>query len=122
MLTGGREPTLALARRRRNYLRHLRLWREEGLRRRVHSHRKWAGGPSASEVVANARRCCGPWISSSMPTSKVSPSRSRQLLDEHTGESLQRSITAERVIEEPRRCFAAAGGLSPCCAWTTGQS
>jgi hypothetical protein len=50
------------------------------------------------------------------------------MLDEHTRESLlnivERSITAERLIEELRTCFAAAGEppLLLCCAWTTDRN
>ncbi|MBY0391561.1 MAG: hypothetical protein K2X56_26645 [Mycobacterium pseudokansasii] len=113
MLTGGRDPTLALALRRRNHVRHLRLWQKEGLRRRVHSHREWAGVSSAPEMVANAPKVLWAMDFQFDTTIEGKSVKIASLLDQHTDEALQRSITAERLIEGSAQAFAAAGGLPP---------
>lgn len=91
-----------------------RLWKEEGLQRRVHSPRKRAGMSSAPEVVADAPKVV--WALDFQFDSTIDGKvvKIASMLDEHTRESLlnivERSITAERLIAELRTCFAAAGG------------
>lgn len=65
-------------------------------------------------LASCARRWCGPSISSSIPALTAKRSRSRRCLMSTLDESLlnvvERSITADRLIEELRSCFAVAGG------------
>jgi putative transposase len=92
-----------------------RLWKEEGLQRRVHSPRKRAGQSSwPAEVAADAPKVV--WALDFQFDSTVDGKAIKiaSMVDEHTRESLlnivERSITAERLIEELEKCFAAAGG------------
>ncbi len=105
-----------------------RLWKEEGLRRRVHSPRLRAGMSSLSQVAADTPKVV--WALDFQFDSTINSKAIKiaSMLDEHTRESLlnivERSITAERLIEELRTCFAAAGEppLLLCCAWTTDRN
>jgi putative transposase len=91
-----------------------RLWREEGLQRRVHSPRKRAGVSSVPPVVADAPKVV--WAIDFQFDSTVDGKAIKiaSMVDEHTRESLlnmvERSITAERLVDELERVFAAAGG------------
>jgi putative transposase len=91
-----------------------RLWREEGLLARVHSPRKRAGVSSIRPVEADAPKVV--WAIDFQFDSTVDGKAVKiaSMIDEHTRESLvnivERSITAERLIAELEKCFAAAGG------------
>jgi len=92
-----------------------RLWKQEGLQRRVHSPRKRAGQSSCPpEVAADAPKAV--WAIDFQFDSTIDGKAIKiaSMLDEHTRESLlnlvERSITAERLIDELQRCFTAAGG------------
>ena len=91
-----------------------RLWREEGLQARVHSPRKRAGVSSIRPVEADAPKVV--WAIDFQFDSTVDGKAVKiaSMIDEHTRESLvnivERSITAERLIAELEKCFAAAGG------------
>jgi putative transposase len=91
-----------------------RLWKEEGLQRRVHSPRKRAGMSSVPQVAADAPKVV--WALDFQFDSTIDGKAIKiaSMLDEHTRESqlniVERSITAERLIEELRTCFATAGG------------
>lgn len=92
-----------------------RLWKEEGLQRRVHSPRKRAGQSTwAPEIEADAPKVV--WaldfqFDSTMDGRAV---KIASMIDEHTRESLlnivERSITGDRLVDELERVFAAAGG------------
>ena len=91
-----------------------RLWCEEGLQRRVRSPRKRAGTSTAPEVIADAPKVV--WAIDFQFDSTVDGKAIKiaSMVDEHTRESLlhlvERSITAERLVEELEKVFAAAGG------------
>jgi putative transposase len=91
-----------------------RLWREEGLQVRVASPRKRAGVSSAPVVEANAPKVV--WAIDFQFDSTIDGKAIKiaSMIDEHTRVSLlhlvERSITAERLVEELERVFAAAGG------------
>src|SRR5262245_30364263 len=91
-----------------------RLWREEGLQVRVHSPRKRAGVSSALQVVADAPKVV--WALDFQFDSTIDGKAIKiaSMIDEHTRESLlhlvDRSITAERLVDELEKAFAAAGG------------
>lgn len=92
-----------------------RLWKEEGLQRRVHSPRKRAGQSSCPpEVTADAPKVV--WALDFQFDSTIDGKAIKiaSMLDEHTRESLlnlvERSITADRLIDDLEKCFAAAGG------------
>ena len=92
-----------------------RLWTEEGLQRRVHSPRKRAGQSSwPAEVAADAPKVV--WALDFQFDSTIDGKAIKiaSMLDEHTRESLlnivERSITADRLIEQLHTCFAAASG------------
>ncbi|EUA33473.1 integrase core domain protein [Mycobacterium xenopi 4042] len=92
-----------------------RLWKEEGLQRRVHSPRKRTGQSSwPAEVAADAPKVV--WAIDFQFDSTIDGKAVKiaSMLDEHTRESLlnivERSITAERLIEDLEKCFTAAGG------------
>ncbi|HYB38196.1 MAG TPA: IS3 family transposase [Mycobacterium sp.] len=92
-----------------------RLWTEEGLQRRVHSPRKRAGQSSwPAEVAADAPKVV--WALDFQFDSTIDGKAIKiaSMLDEHTRESVlnivERSITADRLIAELKKCFAAAGG------------
>ncbi len=91
-----------------------RLWCAEGLQRRVHSPRRRAGVSSAPEVIADAPKVV--WAIDFQFDSTVDGKAVKiaSMVDEHTRESLlhlvERSITAERLVAELEKVFAAAGG------------
>src|SRR6195256_3802049 len=91
-----------------------RLWCEEGLQVRVHSPRKRAGTSSVPEVIADAPKVV--WALDFQFDSTIDGKAIKiaSMVDEHTRESLlnllERSITAERLVAQPERGFAAAGG------------
>jgi len=91
-----------------------RLWAEEGLQRRVHSRRKRTGESSHPQVCADAPKVV--WALDFQFDSTIDGKAVKiaSMLDEHTRESLlnivERSITAERLVEDLERSFAAAGG------------
>lgn len=91
-----------------------RLWREEGLQVRVASPRKRAGVSSVPVVEANAPKVV--WAIDFQFDSTIDGKAIKiaSMIDEHTRVSLlhlvERSITAERLVEELERVFAAAGG------------
>jgi putative transposase len=92
-----------------------RLWKEEGLQRRVHSPRKRTGQSSwPPEVAADAPRVV--WALDFQFDSTIDGKAIKiaSMVDEHTRESLldlvERSITAERLVAELEKVFAAAGG------------
>ena len=91
-----------------------RLWREEGLQVRVHSPRKRAGVSSIPPVEADAPNVV--WAIDFQFDSTIDGKAIKiaSMVDEHTRVSLlhlvERSITAERLVTELERVFAAAGG------------
>jgi len=91
-----------------------RLWREEGLQRRVHSPRKRAGVSSVPLLVADAPKVV--WAIDFQFDSTVDGKAIKiaSMIDEHTRVSLlhlvERSITAEHLVAELESVFAAAGG------------
>lgn len=91
-----------------------RLWKEEGLQRRVHSSRKRAGQSSCPMVDADAPNVV--WAIDFQFDSTIDGKAIKiaSMLDEHTRESLlnivERSITADRLTDELEKAFAAAGG------------
>lgn len=91
-----------------------RLWVEEGLQRRVRSRRKRVGESSVPQVAADAPKVVWALDFQFDSTMDGKAIKIASMVDEHTRESLlnivERSITAERLIEELRRCFTAAGG------------
>lgn len=93
-----------------------RLWREEGLQVRVHSPRKRAGVSSNPPIEADAPNMV--WAIDFQFDSTVDGKAIKiaSMVDEHTRMSLlnivERSITADRLVYELKRVFAAAGGLN----------
>ncbi|MCX8555514.1 MULTISPECIES: IS3 family transposase [Mycobacteriaceae] len=92
-----------------------RLWREEGLQVKVTSPRKRSGVSSCPpEVIADAPKVV--WAIDFQFDSTVDGKAIKiaSMLDEHTRESLlnivERSITAQRLVAELEKVFAAAGG------------
>ena len=92
-----------------------RLWKDEGLQRRVHSPRKRAGQSSwPPEVEADAPKVV--WALDFQFDSTIDGKAVKiaSMIDEHTRESLlnivERSITGQRLVDELERVFAAAGG------------
>ncbi|MGY1994485.1 IS3 family transposase [Mycolicibacterium fortuitum] len=91
-----------------------RLWREEGLQVRIRSPRKRAGVSSIPPVVADAPNVV--WAIDFQFDSTVDGKAIKiaSMIDEHTRESLlnivERSITADRLVDELKKVFAAAGG------------
>nr|WP_110782027.1 IS3 family transposase [Mycolicibacterium parafortuitum] len=91
-----------------------RLWREEGLQVRVRSPRKRAGVSSIAPVVADAPNVV--WAIDFQFDSTIDGKAIKiaSMVDEHTRVSLlnivERSITAERLVDELKKVFAAAGG------------
>ena len=81
---------------------------------RVHSPRKRAGTSSVPEVVADAPKVV--WALDFQFDSTIDGKAIKiaSMVDEHTRESLlhlvERSITAERLVTELEKVFAAAGG------------
>jgi putative transposase len=91
-----------------------RLWREEGLQVKVTSPRKRAGVSSIPPIVAVAPNVV--WAIDFQFDSTVDGKAIKiaSMVDEHTRMSLlnivERSITAERLVAELTKVFAAAGG------------
>jgi putative transposase len=91
-----------------------RLWRQEGLQVPVGSPRKRAGAATAPQVGADAPEVV--WALDFQFDSTIDGKAIKiaSMTDEHTRESLlhlvERSITAERLVTELERVFAAAGG------------
>ena len=91
-----------------------RLWRQEGLQVPVRSPRKRAGAATAPQVAADAPKVV--WALDFQFDSTIDGKAIKiaSMIDEHTRESLlhlvERSITAERLVTELERVFAAAGG------------
>jgi len=92
-----------------------RLWKEEGLQRRVHSPRKRTGQSSCPpEVAVDAPKVV--WAIDFQFDSTIDGKAIKiaSMLDEHTRESLlnivEHSITADRPIAELEKCFATGGG------------
>lgn len=91
-----------------------RLWCEEGLQVRGRSPRKRAGVSSAPPVIADAPKVV--WAMDFQFDSTVDGKAIKiaSMVDEHTRESLlnivERSIDAERLVDELEKVFAAAGG------------
>ena len=91
-----------------------RLWKEEGLQVRRAPRRKRAGQSSVPVVVADAPKVV--WALDFQFDSTVDGHKIKiaSMVDEHTRMSLlnivDRSITAERLIEELEKVFAIWGG------------
>jgi putative transposase len=91
-----------------------RLWREEGLQVPVRSSRKRAGACTTPQVAADAPKVV--WALDFQFDSTIDGKAIKiaSMIDEHTRESLlhlvERSITAERLVDELEVVFAAAGG------------
>ena len=91
-----------------------RLWREEGLQVRVHSPRKRAGVSSIPPVKADAPNVV--WAIDFQVDSTIDGKAIKigSMIDEHTRCSLlnivDRSITAEHLVEELKKVFTNAGG------------
>ncbi|WP_342228467.1 IS3 family transposase [Nocardia wallacei] len=91
-----------------------RLWREESLQVREHHPRKRAGVSSMPPIDADAPKVV--WALDFQFDSTVDGRvvKIASMIDEHTRESLlhlvERSITAERLVAELQRVFAARGG------------
>jgi putative transposase len=91
-----------------------RLWREEGLQVKVISPRKRAGVSSIPPVEADAPNVV--WAIDFQFDSAVDGKAIKiaSMVDEHTRVSLlnivERSITADRLVEELKTVFAVAGG------------
>jgi putative transposase len=91
-----------------------RLWREEGLQVRVRSPRKRAGVSSIPPVEADAPNVV--WAIDFQFDSTVDGKAIKiaSMIDEHTRESMlnlvERSITADHLVEELKKVFASAGG------------
>ncbi|WP_264034051.1 IS3 family transposase [Mycolicibacterium murale] len=91
-----------------------RLWREEGLQVKVVSPRKRAGVSSISPIEADAPNVV--WAIDFQFDSTIDGKAVKiaSMIDEHTRVSLlnivERSITADRLVEELKKVFAAAGG------------
>lgn len=91
-----------------------RLWREEGLQVRVRSPRKRAGVSTIAPVQADAPNVV--WAIDFQFDSTIDGKAIKiaSMVDEHTRVSLlnivERSITAERLVDELKKVFAKAGG------------
>jgi putative transposase len=90
-----------------------RLWRQEGLQVPVRGPRKRAGAATAPQVAADAPKVV--WALDFQLDSTIDGKAIKiaSMIYEHTRESLlhlvERSITAERLVTELERVFAAAG-------------
>lgn len=90
------------------------LWRDVGLQVRVHSPRKRAGVSSNPQIEADAPNVL--WAIDFQFDSTIDGKAIKiaSMLDAHTRMSLlnivERSITADRLVEEFRKVFAVAGG------------
>ena len=91
-----------------------RLWCLEGLQVRARSPRKRAGVSSIPPIVADAPNVVWAIDFQFDSTTDGKAIKIASMVDEHTRLSLlhvvERSITAERLVEELERVFAAAGG------------
>jgi hypothetical protein len=93
-----------------------RLWREEGLQVKVTSPRKRAGVSSIPPIEADAPNVV--WAIDFQFDSTVDGKAVKiaSMIDEHTRCSLlnivERSITAELLVEELKKVFAAADGAA----------
>jgi hypothetical protein len=91
-----------------------RLWREEGLQVREHHPRKRAGIVSVRPVEADAPKVVWALDFQFDSTVERRAVKIASMIDEHTRESLlhmlERSITAERLVDELQKAFTAAGG------------
>jgi putative transposase len=91
-----------------------RLWREEGLQVRIRSPRKRAGVSSIPPLEADAPNVV--WAIDFQFDSTVDGKAIKiaSMVDEHTRVSMlnivERSITAELLVDELTKAFAAAGG------------
>ncbi|MGJ6127240.1 IS3 family transposase [Mycolicibacterium sp. Y3] len=91
-----------------------RLWREEGLQVKIRSPRKRAGVSSIPPIEADAPNVV--WAIDFQFDSTIDGKAIKiaSMVDEHTRVSLlnivERSITAERLVDELKKVFAAAGG------------
>ncbi|MGE2736101.1 IS3 family transposase [Mycolicibacterium vaccae] len=92
-----------------------RLWREEGLQVRIRSPRKRAGVSSIPPIEADAPNVV--WAIDFQFDSTVDGKAIKiaSMVDEHTTRVsmlniVERSITAERLVHELTKVFAAAGG------------
>lgn len=91
-----------------------RLWRVEGLQVRVRSPRKRAAVSSIPPIEADARNML--WAIDFQFDSTIDGKviKIASLTDEHTRKSLlnlvERSITAEDLVDESEKVFAVAGG------------
>ena len=91
-----------------------RLWREEGLQVKIRSPRKRAGVSSIPPVEADAPNVV--WAIDFQFDSTIDGKAIKiaSMVDEHTRVSLlnivERSITADRLVDELKKVFAAAGG------------
>ena len=91
-----------------------RLWREEGLQVKVTSPRKRAGVSSIPPIAADAPNVV--WAIDFQFDSSIDGKAIKiaSMIDEHTRVSMlnivDRSITAERLVDELETVFAAAGG------------
>jgi len=91
-----------------------RLWREEGLQVKVVSPRKRAGVSSIPPIEADAPNVVWAIDFQFDSTTDGKAIKIASMIDEHTRVSLlhvvERSITAERLVFELEKAFAAAGG------------
>jgi transposase InsO family protein len=91
-----------------------RLWREEGLQVRVRSPRKRAGASSMPPIEADAPNVV--WAIDFQFDSTIDGKAIKiaSMIDEHTQCSLlnivERSITADRLVDELKTVFAVIGG------------
>ncbi|MFP1154637.1 DDE-type integrase/transposase/recombinase, partial [Mycobacterium sherrisii] len=91
-----------------------RLWREEGLQVKIRSPRKRVGVSSIPPVAADAPNVV--WAIDFQFDSTIDGKAIKiaSMIDEHTRMSLlnivERSITADRLVDELKKAFAAAGG------------
>ncbi len=91
-----------------------RLWCQEGLQVKVSSARKRSGVASVPPIIADAPKVV--WALDFQFDSTIDGTAIKiaSMVDEHTRESLldmtRRSITAEALVAELARVFAAAGG------------
>ena len=91
-----------------------RLWREEGLQARVRSPRNRAGVSSIPPIAADAANVV--WAIDFQFDSTIDGKAIKiaSMIDEHTRCALlnivERSITADRLVAELAKVFAAAGG------------
>lgn len=99
-----------------------RLWRAEGLRVPVRRRRKRLGASTVTEVTADAPNRVWAIDFQFDATDDGRPVKIVSIVDEHTRECLgglvERSITADRLIDELDRIAA----IPRCCVVTTARS